>query len=440
MSDYMFMLESHLSPEQNRVVSLVQAAAEKANVTVFLTGGAMRDMLGGFPIRDLDFTIEGNALKFAQTFVKQADVSVLAKDENRRSVELMFPGGVTAEIAMAREERYPKPGGKPVVKPATIHEDLRGRDFTINSIALSLSKASRGLLLDPTNGLDDLHRRELRATGNYTLFDDPSRLLRLLRLQVRIGFQIEERTMNQYRNAREAGLERKIPSRALLRELRCMADEPNPAALIEVLDREGLLTLFSPALTGQKINLAAQAKLHKIRQMIPFGTGFRVNNLGLFLYFLCEKLSPREKSEMIKRLGLTRQEVELWRKLEARAKKLESVVKSAKLNRASLVYDTLQKAEGDEILFLLMKSPHRLVHDRIKNYLQRYLAGAMEITERDVEQFAGVSAGDPGFLKARHDLIAAKLDGRLRRPAPPPEPPPAPVSFAGGRRRAHAGG
>jgi tRNA nucleotidyltransferase (CCA-adding enzyme) len=438
MSDYMFMLESHLSPEQNRVVSLVQAAAEKANLTVFLTGGAMRDMLGGFPIRDLDFTIEGNALKFAQTFVKQADASVLAKDENRRSVELLFPGGVTAEIAMAREERYPKPGGKPVVKPATIHEDLRGRDFTINSIALSLSKASRGLLLDPTNGLDDLHRRELRATGNYTLCDDPSRLLRLLRLQVRLGFQIEERTMNQYRNARAAGLERKIPSRALLRELRCMADEPNPAALIEVLDREGLLTLFSPALTGQKINLAAQAKLQKIRQMIPFGAGFRLNNLGLFLYFLCEKLSPREKSEMIKRLGLTRREVELWRKLEARAKKLESVLKSAKLNRASLVYDTLQKAEGDEILFLLMKSPHRLVHDRIKNYLQRYLTGAMEITERDVEQLAGVSAGDPGFLKARHDLIAAKLDGRLRRPAPPPEPPPAPVSVAGGRRRAHA--
>jgi tRNA nucleotidyltransferase/poly(A) polymerase len=439
MSDYMFMLESHLSPEQNRVVSVVQAAAEKASVTVFLTGGAMRDMLGGFPIRDLDFTIEGNALKFSQSLAKQAEVTVLSKDENRRSVELMFPGGVTAEIAMAREEHYPKPGGKPQVKPATIHEDLRGRDFTINAIALSLSKASRGLLLDPTNGLDDIHRRELRATGNYALFDDPSRLLRLLRLQVRLGFEIEERTMNQYRNARQAGLERKIPNRALLRELRSMAEEPNPAALIEVLDREGLLTLFSPALTGQKINLSAHAKLQKIRQMIPFGAGFRVNNLGIFLYFLCERLSPREKSEMIKRLGLAKQEVDLWQKLEARAKKLESVVKSAKLNRASLVYDALQKADGDAILFLLMKSPHRLVHDRIKNYLQRYLVGAMEITERDVEQLAGVSSSDPGFLKARHDLIAAKLDGRLRRPAVPPEPPPAPVSVSGvGRRRAHA--
>ena len=71
MSDYIYMLESHLSPDQNRAVEETQAAAGLANVNVFLTGGAMRDMLGGFRIRDLDFVVEGNALKMAKAICER---------------------------------------------------------------------------------------------------------------------------------------------------------------------------------------------------------------------------------------------------------------------------------------------------------------------------------------------------------------------------------
>ena len=71
MSDYMFMLESHLSSDQSRVVSEFQNAAAQANINIFLTGGAMRDMLGGFPIQEIDFTVEGNAVKLAQPAERQ---------------------------------------------------------------------------------------------------------------------------------------------------------------------------------------------------------------------------------------------------------------------------------------------------------------------------------------------------------------------------------
>lgn len=155
MSDYMFMLESRLSADQNRVLEQVQAAAAAAGVNLFLTGGGMRDMLGGFRIRDLDFSVEGHALKVAAALAEQGARTV-SLDENRRVAELVFPSGVTAQVAMSRKERYAKTGAKPHVTPASIQEDLRGRDFTINAMALSLNRASRGLLLDPTNGLADL--------------------------------------------------------------------------------------------------------------------------------------------------------------------------------------------------------------------------------------------------------------------------------------------
>ena len=220
MSDYIYMLESHLSPDQNRVVEDVQTAAGQANVNLFLTGGAMRDMLAGFRIRDLDFVVEGAALKVAKAIGEQSGAKIVSTDENRKSAELVFPGGVTAQIAMSRQEKYGRTGSKPQVTPATIQEDLRGRDFTCNAIALSLNKASRGLLLDPMNGLADIERKELRAISTYGFYDDPSRLLRLIRFRVRLGFTVEERTQMQVANAREAEVEKLIPARALGEELK----------------------------------------------------------------------------------------------------------------------------------------------------------------------------------------------------------------------------
>ena len=96
MSDYMFMLESHLSADQSRAVSEIQAAATSANLNVFLTGGAMRDMLGGFPMLDIDFTIEGNAIKIAQAVAKKSGAKILSEDDNRKLAHLAFPSGVHA--------------------------------------------------------------------------------------------------------------------------------------------------------------------------------------------------------------------------------------------------------------------------------------------------------------------------------------------------------
>src|SRR5579864_7941916 len=288
MSDYMFMLDSHLSSDQSRVVSDVQTAATQANMNIFLTGGALRDMLGGFPIGEIDFTLEGNTIKLAQTIAKKSGGKLIWTDENRKLAQMAFPSGVRAMLAMARQEKFPKPGAKPVVRPATIHEDLRGRDFTINSIALSLNPASRGLLLDPNNGVGDLERKELRAVSNYTLYDDPIRLLRLLRFKVRLSFNIEERTKMQYDNAREAQLELRIPQQDLLAELRHTANEPLCADVVKVLQEEKLLQLYSPSLAGGKLNLAGLQKLQKARQMVPFGVDLHLEPMGLFLYFLAE--------------------------------------------------------------------------------------------------------------------------------------------------------
>ncbi len=425
MSDYLFMLENHLNAAQSRVLAEMQAAAADANVSLFLTGGAMRDMLVGFPIHDLDFTVEGPVAKLAKAVAQRSGTEIVSTDDVRKSVDLRFPDGTTVALGMAKQQKFSKPGAKPVAHAATIHDDLRGRDFTINAIALSLNRASRGLLLDPTNGLGDIEARELRAASNYALYDDPERMLRLIRFKVRLGFNIAERTQSQYQNAREAGLESKISGEALGRELRMIAEEPNSGDILRALEEEKLLPLFSPALEGQKLNQHGFAKLQKAWQLVPPGPEFHADNLALFLYLLFEKLTPKERSALIKTTGLEKADLAGYQKLEAAAKKLEREVKSARVQKASKLYTLLSKTPGEEILFLLVKSAERLVQDRIKNYLQKYLPAAQEITDRDVSAVTDAEPGTPKFAKAKQAVIAQRLDSRPKKPAPVEEAPPA---------------
>ena len=425
----MFMLESHLNADQNRAVAEVQAAASHANANLFLAGGAMRDMLGGFPLRDLDFVVEGNALKVAKAVAEKGSARILATDENRRVVDLLFPGAVTAEIGMSRTEKFAKPGGKPQVTPAFIQDDLRRRDLTMNAIALSLNRGSKGLLIDPTNGLADLSARELRATHSYAFYEDPARLLRLIRFRGRFGFTVEERTQRQYENAREAELEKLIAGRTLFEELRNIAEEPNAGEIMKDLEQAHLLEIFSTALAGPKLSVPAIAKLEKLRKLLPAGNGIRPAGVGPFLFVLTEKMSVRERSELAHTLDMHKAEVDLWQNLEHRSKKLEHALKSPRLKQPSHVYQALIKAPGDELLFLLYRSQQRTVQDRIRNYLQKYYPTSLEITDADVEK-AGGKPGTPKYQKLKEELIVARLNAR-KKPTPPPPVEAAPPTGPG---------
>lgn len=413
----MFMLESHLSAEQNRVLEQVQAAAGAAGMNLFLTGGGMRDMLGGFRVRDLDFSVEGQALKVARSLEEQG-ARILSVDENRRTAELVFPNGVTAQLAMSRKERYAKTGSKPQVTPATIQEDLRGRDFTVNAMALSLNRASRGLLLDPTNGLADLGRREVRSTHPYIFYDDPVRLLRLTRLRVRLAFTVEERTGMQFRNAIEAQVQDLIQPRALLDELKHIAAEPSPAEVLQALDQDGLLALMSPALAGARLPLQALSRLEKATRLVESANLTASPRLPALMLALTGKMSPKERSALYKALELPKTELDQMRQLEPRARKLEQALKSARVKKPSHVYQILEGARPDDIVFLVGNSAQRTVQERLRNYLQKYLPTMLEVSPAAWAALEG-QPGTPKYNRNRHVLIASHLDVRPRKPAEP---------------------
>src|SRR5262249_2939653 len=116
MADYIYTLEIRLTPDQQRAVTLVQDIARAAGMNVYLTGGAVRDIISGFSIRDLDFTVQGNPLKL-QKELDKAGARTQSTDDDAKSLFLTLNGNVRAEIGMARTERYEKTGKPPIIAP-----------------------------------------------------------------------------------------------------------------------------------------------------------------------------------------------------------------------------------------------------------------------------------------------------------------------------------
>ncbi|PYV48723.1 MAG: polynucleotide adenylyltransferase, partial [Acidobacteria bacterium] len=252
MADYIYTMELRLTPNQQKGVTMVQDIARAAGMNVYLTGGAVRDIISGLPIRDLDFTVQGNPLKLQKEF-ERAGAVIGGTGDDSQTIYITLPGGVRAEVSSARTERYEKTGRPPIVAPATIIEDLRRRDFTVNAMALSLNPGSRGLLMDPFNGAADIEAKLLRILHNYAFVEDPSRLIRASRFSARFHWPLEERTQARYDSAKENNYIEYIRNQAIGYELEQLAYEDDPLNVVRVLEKEGWLKVLNAHWTTAKV-------------------------------------------------------------------------------------------------------------------------------------------------------------------------------------------
>src|SRR5271168_2307020 len=226
MPDYMYLLESRLSPGQRAVMERVQELSRTQDVNVYLSGGAVRDLISGMPIRDLDFTIEGNPVRMVKELEK-GGARVVWESEKLRHHEIIFAGDVDGSISGAREDVYERPGAKPEYRFSSVMEDLRRRDFGVNAIAISLNTQSRGLLLDPMNGLADLEKQEIRSLSIHAFTNQPIRLMRILRYAARMTFKMESRTQEWFELAMERGLHKNLDSGDVGDEVLSLAHDDN---------------------------------------------------------------------------------------------------------------------------------------------------------------------------------------------------------------------
>jgi tRNA nucleotidyltransferase/poly(A) polymerase len=175
MPDYIYLLENRLSADQRNALRQMRDAAREAGMLLFLTGDAVRDLTSGRAVRELEIAVHGNALKLKKTIGKLGG-KAWGEDEASRTLYVCFPGTVRVDVVSTHRNEFAKPG-KPTFHQASIHDDLRRRDFTVNAMSISLNEGSFGLLMDPLNGAADIETRTLRLVSNYGFLQDPSLLI-----------------------------------------------------------------------------------------------------------------------------------------------------------------------------------------------------------------------------------------------------------------------
>src|SRR5262244_1217447 len=329
MADLIYLMETRLSPDQQRSLALVTDVARAHDMNVFLTGGAVRDIISEFITRDLDFSVQGNALKLQKDFEKAGAVTE-AVDEVTRTVMVLLPGNVRAEITSTRSERYDKPGKPPEITSGTIYDDMRRRDFTVNAMALSLNPGSRGLLTDPFNGVADIEGKLLRILHNYAFYEEPSRLIRATRLAARFHWTLEERTQARYNSAKENNYIENISDRALGHEVEQLAHEENPIETLKALDKEDWLKVLVPRLSLAKVDSASLAHLFKVKQQLQ-DLGLNPDASPAVMYFLTRKLGDKDVSAIQRQIP-NKGFVERWRKVEDDARDFSKRLVAKDLN------------------------------------------------------------------------------------------------------------
>jgi len=165
----------------------------------YLVGGAVRDLLRGAEPVDVDIAVEGDARSAARALADRLG-SGAREYERFGTATVETPEG-TYNFAGTRRESYESPGELPRVAPASLDEDLRRRDFSINAMALGLTGDDLGHLYNPSGGVGDLERGLVRVLHERSFLDDPTRLLRAVRYAARLGFELDPETE---RLAREA--------------------------------------------------------------------------------------------------------------------------------------------------------------------------------------------------------------------------------------------
>lgn len=226
--------------------ALLDATADLSGV--HLVGGAVRDlMLGGRPI-DLDIVVEGDAAAVGRTLVARLGGRLVRAHERFGTATLILPGGRRVDFARARAESYPAPGALPIVRPASLAEDLGRRDFTVNALAVALDATHGGTLTATAGALDDLAARRLRVLHPASFRDDPTRLLRLARYAGRLDFAVDPDTARLARDAVAAGALGTVSAGRIGAELRLTLGEDRALEALARADELGLLGALGPGL------------------------------------------------------------------------------------------------------------------------------------------------------------------------------------------------
>ena len=245
------------------VFEIIAEVAAAENLEVYVVGGFVRDAIIKRPSHDIDIVVVGNGMQLAKMVAKKLGNDTAVTIFKNFGTAMLKHHGWDIEFVGARKESYRRDSRKPIVENGTLQDDQERRDFTINALAISLSRKNYGELIDPFGGLDDIEKKIIRTPSNpdITFSDDPLRMIRAIRFSTQLDYTIEEQTlMSVSRNIERINI---VSKERIVEELHKIIMAPIPSVGFYLLDETGLLEVIFPEISRLKGTEIKYGHAHK---------------------------------------------------------------------------------------------------------------------------------------------------------------------------------
>lgn len=406
-------MEDLLPPNLLAFLKRASRVAKEMGYSLYPVGGFVRDLLLGTPTLDIDLVVEGDAIALARRLAQEVGGRVHSHSRFG-TAKLIFEESPVAPLSSldfvtARTEFYEHPTALPSVERSSIKQDLHRRDFTINILAVSLDEESYGELLDFYGGERDIEEGLIRVLHNLSFVEDPTRILRAIRLEQRLGFKVEKRTEELIHDALD--LLPRVSGERIYQELEAIFQEEEPTKVLERLQSLEVLSHIHPALhydaiVGEKMRALPQG-LREWKALACRPEDEEEETTPTFyLALLANKKEDIES--LISRLKLKAKEGRILRQL-AQLRTLTPQLSKRGLSKSGLY--RLLHPYSNQVIFLLWLT-NKALKRRLELYHAKLACVEPLLTGQDLKRL-GVPPG-PIYGQILEALRDARLDGKVK--------------------------
>ncbi|MCD6429665.1 MAG: CBS domain-containing protein [Deltaproteobacteria bacterium] len=392
--------------------------ADELEVNLFLVGGVVRDLMLRRPNLDIDIVVEGDGIALARAYSERYSGRCHCHEPFRTAV-ILTEEGYKLDIASTRMEYYDAPAMLPKVEKSSLKVDLYRRDFTINTLVVSLNRNRYGEMRDYFGAGRDLKEHSIRVLHNLSFVEDPTRIFRAIRFEQKFAFAIGRQTLHLIHNAIKVGFVRRLSGFRILHELKLICAESDPLPIFARISEFKLWREVFPELKSQTKAQQSQARLMMAKEVISwYEYLYLEEKLEVWrVYFLCflDGMSAGQAHYCALRLGLDENAAERF--VSARRRGIEVAAELGRLCQEGKVYRNselcaqLSDLPLEILLYIMAGHENQEVKKALSSYITRLQFVEIEIDGHDLIS-AGLTPG-PQFKEILEQVRNARLDGEV---------------------------
>jgi tRNA nucleotidyltransferase (CCA-adding enzyme) len=389
----------------------IGAAGDELGLNLYVVGGFVRDLLLQRTVDDIDIVVEGDGIAFARYVGEKLNCRVNTHKKFGTAVVIVSPQ-IKVDVASARLEYYDFPAALPIVEKSSIKRDLARRDFTINTLALSLNAETFGTLFDYFGGTRDLKDKTIRTIHNLSFVEDPTRIFRAIKFANRFGFDIGKVTANLIRNAIKVDCFKNLSGLRVLSELKQIFSEEDPIPAIRSMTDYGLEKVIHPRL---EITPATYQTLESANKTLTWHDLLYVQETyprwAVYFMVLLHRCNLKVSEQICDRLMVPVGERQLLLETRYKAENRLGFIESNHPVSRQKLYWALINFNTVFVLYMMALTKNEAVRKDISRFYTEFRHVTPKIRGKDLIRI-GVTPG-PAFTKILNEVRNAKLDGYL---------------------------